>query len=262
MQYAKILCTLIPLLGCSYYNAVDEEKTNTRANIEHTVAKNNIKKEKYTSLNNSREHSEPSKPSKQKVVLDVPLIKQNPELKYGCEVTSLAMVLQYAGVPVNKMTLAKEIKKDSDPIVRTNSGNIVSWGDPADGFVGDITGKKKGYAVYDEPITDLLEKYMPERAINLTGHPFDELLKYVENKHPVVVWTTGNYRLPDRWESWKHGAETIKTPLDLHAVVLVGFDNNHVYINDPLWGKKAHKVDKKQFIASWIALNKRAVSYT
>jgi len=262
MQYAKILCTLIPLLGCSYYKAVDEEKTNTRANVEYTIAENNIRKEKYTNQNNAREHSEPPKQSKQKVVLDVPLIKQNPELKYGCEVTSLAMVLQYAGVSVNKMTLAKEIKKDNDPIAGTNSGNIVSWGDPADGFVGDITGKKKGYAVYDEPITDLLEKYLPERAINLTGRPFDELLKYVENKHPVVVWTTGDYRLPDRWESWKHGVETIKTPLDLHAVVLVGFDDNHVYINDPLWGKKAHKVNKKRFIASWIALNKRAVSYT
>jgi uncharacterized protein YvpB len=197
----------------------------------------------------------------QKIVLDVPIIKQNPELKYGCEVTSLAMVLQYAGVRVDKLTLARQIKKDLDPKVRNRRGDILSWGNPADGFVGDMTGKTSGYAVYDGPIADLMEQYLPERAINLTGQPFDELLKYVANKRPVVVWTTGDYRLPDRWESWKHGGQTIRTPLDLHAVVLVGFDERHVYINDPLSGKKAHKVPTHQFIDSWIALKKRAVSY-
>lgn len=197
----------------------------------------------------------------EKVILHVPLIKQVPELKYGCEVTSLAMVLQYAGVQVNKLTLAKQIKKDLDPKIRDRHGNIISWGNPADGFVGDMTGKSSGYAVFDEPIVELMEKYLPERAINLTGQPFTELLRYVSNGHPVVVWTTGDYRLPDRWESWKHGGQTIRTPLDLHAVVLVGFDSDFVYINDPLWGKKAHQVNKQQFIRSWIALKKRAVSY-
>jgi uncharacterized protein YvpB len=88
-------------------------------------------------------------PKKQeKLILDVPLIAQNPELKYGCEVTSLAMVLQYAGIKVNKTELANSIKKDNDPLIIGKGGNIEHWGDPNDGFVGDITGKKKGYAVY------------------------------------------------------------------------------------------------------------------
>lgn len=198
---------------------------------------------------------------KNKKILDVPLIKQNPELKYGCEITSLTMVLQYAGFKVDKMQLAKEMPKDYDRLVKSNSGNILKWGDPNDGFVGDVTGKNAGYAIYDKPLEKIMRKFLAGRTINLTGKPFDQLLKQVENGKPVIVWTTGDYRLPDRWESWQHGNEQIKTPLDLHAVVLVGYDDNNIYINDPLSGKKTYKVNKNIFIQSWRALKMRALSY-
>jgi uncharacterized protein YvpB len=123
-------------------------------------------------------------------LLDVPLIAQNPELKYGCEVTSLAMLLHYAGIPVDKMELAGKISKDPDPAAEKN-GDILRWGDPQDGFVGDITGEHKGYAVYAQPLTSLLDRYMPGRAVNLTGKSFDELLLQVKNNRPVVIWTAG-----------------------------------------------------------------------
>jgi uncharacterized protein YvpB len=47
----------------------------------------------------------------------------------------------------------------------------------------------------------------------------------------------------------------------LHAVVLVGFDNDHVYVNDPLTGKKSHKTEKNSFIESWVTLGQQALSY-
>ncbi|MET3698169.1 uncharacterized protein YvpB [Bacillus oleivorans] len=197
---------------------------------------------------------------KKEMMVDVPLIKQNPELKFGCEVTSTAMLLQYAGVPVNKMELYKQVKKDPDPLVERN-GNIISWGNPADGFVGDMTGKKKGYAVFDQPIEDLVNQYLDGKAINFTNQPFSSLLTHVGKGFPIVIWTTGDYKLPNRWESWEHQGKTIKTPLDLHVVVLVGYDQEYVYLNDPLSGVKQAKVDKEQFIQSWDALEKRAVSY-
>jgi uncharacterized protein YvpB len=197
----------------------------------------------------------------EKILLDVPLIQQNPELKYGCEVTSLTMLLNYAGVNVNKMQLADELAKDKDQIKKTNQGDITNWGDPNDGFVGDITGKNDGYAVFDKPLEKLMNKYMNKRTLNLTGESFDTILKQVEKGKPVVVWTTGDYRKPDRWESWKHGEETIETPLDLHAVVLVGYEPNYIYINDPLSGVKNQKVGKEKFIESWVALKMRALTY-
>jgi uncharacterized protein YvpB len=198
---------------------------------------------------------------KESVMLDVALIKQNPELRYGCEVTSLAMVLNHAGVNTNKMELYQAIRKDLDPQRKTKTGDIVSWGNPAEGFVGDMTGRTAGYAVFDQPMVDLINQKLPERAVNLTNQPFDAVLNHVSKGFPVVVWTTGDYRLPDRWEQWTHGNQIIKTPLDLHAVVLVGYDKENVYLNDPLSGKKQVAVNKERFIASWKALESRAVSY-
>jgi uncharacterized protein YvpB len=194
-------------------------------------------------------------------MINVPLINQNPELKYGCEVTSLAMVLNYAGVKVDKMELYRKVKKDKDPIKRSARGDILHWGNPHDGFVGDMTGKNAGYAVFDQPIAQLVNDYLPDRAVNLTNQSFDHILLHISKGYPVVVWTTGDYRLPDRWESWLHGTQVIKTPLDLHAVVIVGYDKQFVYLNDPLSGKKNVKVTKQRFIKSWIALKSRAVSY-
>lgn len=182
-------------------------------------------------------------------------------MKYGCEVTSLAMVLKHAGIETDKLKLADELPKDNDPLKKTDSGNITSWGNPDHGFVGDITGKNAGYAVYVGPLEKVMNQYLRNRSINLTRRPFEEILGQIKKGRPVILWTTGDYKIPDRWESWKHGNEKIKTPLDLHAVVLVGFDAEHLYLNDPLTGKKKQKTKRDSFLESWTALGQQALSY-
>lgn len=226
-----------------------------------TVVSQRIKSSQRTSGEGGADKKPQSANLKRKKLLDVPLIAQNPELKYGCEVTSLAMLLRYAGIKADKMKLYREVPKDFDPVKTTKSGDITHWGNPRHGFVGDMTGKRMGYAVYDKPMEKLLRRYLGNRTLNLTGQSFDKLLEQVKNGRPVVVWTTGDYKLPDRWESWMHGNEKIRTPLDLHAVVLVGYDTNHVYLNDPLSVKKNVRVNKTTFIQSWRALGKQALSY-
>jgi uncharacterized protein YvpB len=262
------------LLGCANQNqSAEQEKEYTNTETENVLPKEqkesleNVKLMPIESEPKKKENKKPAgnaektQAMKQKVILDVPLVRQNPELKYGCEVTSLSMVLQYAGVKVDKIKLANQLDKDMDPVIKDKNGNILKWGNPDDGFVGDITGKHMGYAVFDKPMERLMTKYLPNRTINLTNKPFDQILAQVNKGKPVLVWTTGDYRLPDRWESWKHGNQTIKTPLDLHAVVLVGYDKDYVYLNDPLSGRKNVQVKKTTFIQSWEALKKRALSY-
>ncbi|MFL6557286.1 MAG: C39 family peptidase, partial [Bacillus sp. (in: firmicutes)] len=271
MKRLCLLASILPMFGCSHFNAdtiPSSEKIKPHSPI---IVKENIQNISSDNTGNKPETiNEQNKqgnnvgtgdksnvvdttPKRDSFMLNVVLIKQNPELRYGCEVTSLAMMLNFAGVNTNKMDLYRSIQKDPDPLIRSPKGDILRWGNPSDGFVGDMTGRKAGYAVFDQPMISLINQKLPERAVNLTNKPFNQVLEHVAKGYPVVVWTTGDYRLPDRPEGWYHGKQYIKTPLDLHAVVLVGYDTNYVYLNDPLSGKKQVRVSKQQFIASWKA---------
>ncbi|MFJ7728876.1 C39 family peptidase [Neobacillus sp. NPDC097160] len=276
MKKLYLLASILPMFGCSHFQADKNvssnqvkmtEKTKWRGTSSiHTGSKAYTIKDLDNQVINpkgmeNKYNLVSPAPKKDSIILDVIQINQNPELKYGCEVTSLAMVLNYAGVNTNKMDLYHTIQKDPDPLLKSAKGDIQQWGNPADGFVGDMTGKNAGYAVFDKPMIALINQKLPGRAVNLTNQPFERILEHVSSGHPVVVWTTGDYRLPDRPEGWYHGKQFIKTPLDLHAVVLVGYDANYVYLNDPLSGKKQVRVGMDQFISSWKALQSRAVSY-
>jgi uncharacterized protein YvpB len=256
-----LMVSILPLFGCNNTNDTVSQQSEKQSYTEkyEQVPSPSIRKTGNSFPSHKEVNNQPAK--KDSILLDVVLIKQNPELRYGCEVTSLAMVLNHAGVNTDKMDLYRSIQKDPDPIKRGANGDILNWGNPADGFVGDMTGRQSGYAVFDKPMEALVNQKLPGRAINLTNQPFERVLEHVSAGYPVVVWTTGDYRLPDRWESWNHGQQVIKTPLDLHAVVLVGYNANNVYLNDPLSGKKQVMVEKNQFIESWKALQSRAISY-
>ncbi|MDF2958873.1 MAG: peptidase C39-like protein [Paenibacillus sp.] len=259
------------LAGCSdqkqlpNFNVQQEGKEYGKEHPAYEGSKSSQPDVSNAAADSSSEQPDPAQPAadtaKDTVILDIPIINQNPELKYGCEVTSLAMVLKHAGIETDKLKLAEELPKDDDPVQKTKSGDITSWGNPDHGFVGDITGQNAGFAVYAGPLEKLMNRYMQNRTVNLTRKPFDEVLAQIKNGKPVILWTTGDYKIPDRWESWKHGSENINTPLDLHAVVLVGFDNEHLYLNDPLTGKKAHITKKDSFLESWTALGQQALSY-
>jgi uncharacterized protein YvpB len=272
-----LLASILPLFGCNNFDLTPKNvsakepsysQTNTMAtplaNYEnyHILLLQAIEKSINQPVTESTTRN-PIRisPKKQETLLDVTVINQNPELKYGCEVTSLAMVLHYAGVKTDKMELYRLIQKEDYPLIRKSNGDILHWGNPENGFVGDMTGRLAGTTVYDKPMIHLINQKLPGRAVNLTNQPFEKIEEHVSAGYPIVVWTTLDYGLPKRWVAWNHGHQVVRVPFDLHAVVLVGYDNNFVYLNDPLTIKKQVKVEKEQFVSSWKALGSRAVSY-
>ncbi|MFC7393836.1 C39 family peptidase [Scopulibacillus cellulosilyticus] len=191
-----------------------------------------------------------------KYILNAPLIHQEPQLDRGCEVTSLAMMLNYAGVKVNKMTLADNI--DKVPFKKDDYR-----GNPHDGFVGNIkTFSESGLGVYHEPLARLARQYLPNRIIDLSGESFDKVLDQIIKGHPVVVITNYTFKkLPDgQFTTWDTADGKVKITYYQHAVLVTGFDDKNIYFNNPLGGKN-EKVDRDDFIAAWKQMGSQAISY-
>lgn len=198
---------------------------------------------------------------KPSAMIDAPLVLQNPELPSGCEVTSLTMMLQFIGVNKSKLELAAEMQRDETPITWSKEGTIAYWGHPNTGFVGEITGKARGFGIYHQALFPLLKKYVPT-AVDLTGKSFTDIEHQISDGIPVVVWTTIDFAVPAEWISWNTPIGAIQTTFMEHAVLLVGYDEEAVYVNNPLYSKKKQRVDKRAFLATWESLGKQALSYT
>lgn len=195
-------------------------------------------------------------------LLQVSAQSQLPQLHNGCEVTSLSMLMAYMKHPVSKMTLAHEEPTDNTPMVMKNH-QIVSWGNPNVGFVGSVTGDKKyGFGIYHGPLTKLVNKILPNRGVDLTGSPFRYLETIVAGGTPIVVWTTYTFKPTNVWTTWKTPEGPLRATMQEHAVLLVGYNQDDVFLNNPANGASAQKVPIQPFIEAWDQLGKQAVTIT
>lgn len=199
---------------------------------------------------------------KNNVLIDAPVINQFPELPRGCEVTALAMLLQYNGMDVDKMTLAEQVIKDPTPYQLQNGK--IHFGHPNVGFVGNMyTYDKPGLGVYHQPIRELAEQYMPGKIIDLTGSEFDDLKVHLSDGRPVwVIINTAYRKLPDSYfQTWQTAQGEIEITYKEHSVLITGYDNEYIYFNDPLIGKKNRKESIEGFIDAWIQMGRQAITY-
>lgn len=188
-------------------------------------------------------------------ILNVPIIKQRPELPSGCEATALAMALNYYHIKVSKITIAKQMPYDRTPLKRYSNGQIKIWGDPSKGFVGTPFGN--GYTIYPNALKKTADRY--RKSTDLTGSDFSKVEQAVKSGKPTLVWFTINYKMPLK-RYWKTlTGKTIYAPHPLHCIVVTGVDSKYVYFNDSESGRKNVKLAKSQFIKVYNAMGKRAL---
>jgi uncharacterized protein YvpB len=196
------------------------------------------------------------------VILDAPLVTQLPELPRGCEVTSLTMMLQSAGVPANKMTLAAQVPKDPTPYSRVNGQ--IHYGNPNKGFVGDMYNMDNlGYGVYHGPIAKLAKTYLPNRVIDFTGSRFETMFQFLNEGKPVwvIIDTLFDAAPPKDWVVWKTPEGTISINGTEHSVLVTGYDSQYIYFNDPLSGEKNDRAAIHSFKSGWEQMGSQAISY-
>ncbi|MCI0182064.1 C39 family peptidase [Sulfoacidibacillus ferrooxidans] len=197
-------------------------------------------------------------PMPRQVILPVKSICQMPELPNGCEVTSLSILLQFEGIPVTNMTLASEVARAKTPLVE-DDGQVVRWGNPNDGFVGKMSGQP-GYGVYNGPIAQLMKRYLPHDVDDLTGDSPQQIIRVLESGRPVEVWTNVYFRPVTDWVTWMSDHGPVHATFDEHAVVLVGYGHGSLYLDNPLNGDQAERVNAKLFWGSWKQIGSQAVT--
>lgn len=211
-----------------------------------------------TSRKSSLDDKKPLEITKPKSMkpLDVPLINQmdSPQLYNGCEVSSLAMMLTYHGYETTKNELAKKISHV--PLTYENGLK----GNPNKGFVGDME-DGPGLTVYHDPIHNLAKQYAGNKVIDITGESMETLYHYLSKGLPVWVITTVTYAPVNDFETWNTPSGKIDVTFSVHSVVVTGFDEKHIYINNP-YGQKNQQVDKKSFVAAWKQMGSQAVVIT
>lgn len=191
--------------------------------------------------------------------LSVPFTSQNPELPNGCEISSLTMLLNSAGIPVDKMTLAAKVKK-----VPFSSGGY--QGNPNDGFVGNMyhgDTDDPGLAVYHGPVADLARQYLGGRVVDLSGAGWDQVEQRIAMGTPVWVIVSIDFQpVPDDgWQSWHTKEGDMRISFMEHSVLVTGYDEHNVYFNDPEMNSGGSKTDKSAFVDAWKQFGNQAITF-
>ncbi|WP_235801542.1 C39 family peptidase [Heyndrickxia acidiproducens] len=189
----------------------------------------------------------------EKKLLDVPLVNQmdEPRLYNGCEITSLAMLLQDNGYRVTKNELAGQVKRV--PLLYENGQH----GNPNEGFVGDME-NGPGLGVYHKPVYQLAKKYAGSKVKDLTNQSFSEVIRNIAEGHPVWVIVNTRFRPISNFQKWDTPQGEIKITYSEHSVVVTGYDTNHIFVNDP-YGTKNKQLDREKFIKAWEQMGSQAI---
>ncbi|MGY0692101.1 C39 family peptidase [Virgibacillus sp. FSP13] len=190
-------------------------------------------------------------------ISEVPTLNQHPELPTGCEATALAMLLNWGGQLVSKFDVVDKLPKGEK--VKLIDGGWYG-ANPNKQFVGDPYSDDGSFGVFEKPILATIEKFMPEIGINLTGQDFDMLLDIVRSGKPVMAWTTIEQNETFHSKTWiDDSGNTIEWYRYEHAVVITGFNDDHIIVNDPYTGREEH-YDRRLFERNWASMGKRAVT--
>lgn len=191
----------------------------------------------------------------------VTLIRQNPELPNGCEVTSLAMLLKAVGCPVDKLTLYQDYLPKAD-FSRVDGKCYAP--NPERWYVGDAADPTGGWYCFEGPVVQAANSWLEDRGSDLraralTGLDREGLDRYARAGTPLAVWVTLNYAAPQRSEFfWLLEDETVYYPYrNLHCVVLAGMEEGKYRVADPINGITL--VEKELFWDSFSAMGGRAV---
>lgn len=177
---------------------------------------------------------------KRKKLIRVPYIDQTKEWPTGCESVSTVMLLQYLGADISvekfvEQYLEKEPFFEQDGKLYGGNPWEVFAGDPADDHSMGC------YApVIKKALDRVLEQgFRPDEAweaVDLTGVSTEILLRdYIDDDMPVIFWVSIDLKETYSGPEWilKDSGESFLWRSNEHCMLLVGYDEENYYFNDP-----------------------------
>jgi uncharacterized protein YvpB len=182
----------------------------------------------------------------QTFVLNVPVYRQS--VRFSCQFVATGMALAYkTGRSFDPMSLYNQVDKDGTQPTCDSNQNIVTWGNPYNGYVGNVYGNaiagcnRSGYGVYWAPVNRVVNIYRSSRIIS--GASVQQLLGEVANGNPVIIWAHNGYSGSGSQFSWTTpGGASIRAVTGMHSYVVVGFigsveNPTSIILNDPNRGR-------------------------
>ena len=170
------------------------------------------------------------------VYLEVPQICQYPMLPTGCESVAATMVLQYYGDDIEAETFASSwLTCNSDFYVE----NGTTYGpDPNKVFAGNPF-SRNSYGCFAPVIENAVnDNSLVCKAQMIEGESLNDLCDtYVGQGEPLLVWVTMSMKESYPGNYWTLSDGTQYTwRAEEHCMVLIGYDDRHYYLNDPMSG--------------------------
>ncbi len=169
------------------------------------------------------------------VSLDVNVIYQFPDMPSGCEVTSLAMVLNYIGIDVTNKYLADNYLDSSTY-------------DMSESFVGSVY-DDNSFGCFAPVIVRTANDFFEDNnyqyeAVNVSESTKEQLIGYLCDNKPVIIWNTQDMQ-PTYIEEYNLDGYKFTWRDNEHCVVLCGYneEDNTFEIADSIAGKVRRDAD-------------------
>ena len=166
-----------------------------------------------------------------KVQLDVENILQLPELPSGCEIVSLAIVLNYLGFEADPVSLCDNYLEKSG----------FGEGDPFFTYIGDPKRSGMGMGCYAPCIQNAARAFLNDvgdekyRVKNVSGEPFSVFENYIDKGVPVILWGTTNMDCDSTlFMTFYTDSGEVVWRAHSHCLVLIGYTANTYIFCDPL----------------------------
>ena len=175
---------------------------------------------------------------KRVLVRNVPFISQLEQYPTGCESVSAVMALNRAGIPVTVDDFIDCCLPMAEAPRRGEDG-VLHGPDPAEVFPGDPR-TKGGWGCFVPAVVEAVSRLnRPELEVQpLLGESLDALCRWLDWDIPLLLWATIHMAPPHEFARWtaENGREIVWIS-PMHCLVLVGYDEDGFYFNDPIDGE-------------------------